>query len=138
MKEVILMDTGPLVAFFDERDPAHRWARAEMERLPECVITCEPVLTETCFLLARGRIDPGVILRAVREGTLRPSFEIGDEAAALEILMKRYADTPMSLADACLVRLSELHRNCRVFTLDRHFKHYRRFGRSVIPLLNPW
>ncbi len=83
-------------------------------------------------------MDPTVILTKVNDGTLRPAFEVAREAAALETLIFRYADTPMSLADACLVRLSELHRNCRVFTLDRHFKHYRRYGRSVIPLLSPW
>jgi len=74
----------------------------------------------------------------VREGRLRPNFKLADEAAALETLMKRYADKPMSLTDACLVRLAEIHKDCRVFTLDRHFKTYRRYGRSVIPLLSPW
>jgi hypothetical protein len=44
----------------------------------------------------------------------------------------------MSLADACLVRLSEVHKDCRVLTPDKHFKHYRRYGRSVIPLISPW
>jgi len=52
--------------------------------------------------------------------------------------MQRYANTPMSLADACLVRLSEMHEDCRVLTLDIHFKLYRRYGRSVIPLISPW
>ena len=138
MSEVILMDTGPLVALYDVRDPWNEWATAQMRTLPDEVTTCEPVLTEACFLLARGRTDPTRILQAVRQGTLKPAFEIGDEAAALETLMTRYADTPMSLADACLVRLAELHKNCRVFTLDRHFARYRRYGRSVIPLLSPW
>lgn len=71
-------------------------------------------------------------------GFLKVGLEIADEAGALETLMSRYAETPMSLADACLVRLAEMHKDCRVFTLDRHFKHYRRYGRSVIPLLSPW
>ena len=51
--------------------------------------------------------------------------------------MKRYRDRPMSLADACLVRLSELHRRSRVFTLDRDFLIYRRHGNKVIPVLMP-
>ena len=138
MEEVIILDAGRLVALFEKRDPDHKWARDQMESLPDSVITCEAVLTEACFLLARGGINPVLILQAVRNGFLRPTLEIADEAAALETLMSRYADTPMSLADACLVRLSEIHRDCRVFTLDRDFKHYRRFGRSVIPLLSPW
>jgi predicted nucleic acid-binding protein len=44
----------------------------------------------------------------------------------------------MSLADACLVRMAELHDNCQIFTTDRDFKIYRRKGRSVIPLLAPF
>jgi predicted nucleic acid-binding protein len=51
--------------------------------------------------------------------------------------MQRYADTPMSLADACLVRLTERLPDCRLFTLDADFEHYRRNGRQVIPLLRP-
>jgi hypothetical protein len=42
-----------------------------------------------------------------------------------------------TLADAYLVRLSELHSDCRVLTLDSHFTRYRRHGRQVIPLLIP-
>ncbi len=66
------------------------------------------------------------------------ALNLGKEAPAVEALMRRYADTPMSLADACLVRLSEIHCDCRVFTLDGDFKQYRRNGRNVIPLLGPW
>lgn len=62
----------------------------------------------------------------------------GDGGGVLAHLMAAYADTPMSLADACLERLSELYRTCRVVTLDRDFIHYRRFGRSTIPLVGPW
>lgn len=138
MREVILMDTGPLVALYNARDEHHGWVCEQMRHMPDEVITCEPVLSEACFLLARARTSPIRIVQAVRRGIVKPLFEIADEAAALETLMSRYADTPMSLADACLVRLSEIHRDCRIFTLDRDFKHYRRFGRSVIPLLSPW
>jgi predicted nucleic acid-binding protein len=51
--------------------------------------------------------------------------------------MSRYRDAPMSLADACLVRLAERIPDCRLFTLDSDFAHYRRSGRHTIPLLAP-
>jgi predicted nucleic acid-binding protein len=44
----------------------------------------------------------------------------------------------MSFADACLVRMTELHRDSRILTLDRDFAAYRRNGRERIPLLAPW
>ena len=76
-------------------------------------------------------------MRAVQRGILQIAFDVETEAAALENLIARYANGPMSLADASLVRLSELHRDSRVFTLDRDFRQYRRHGRQVIPLIAP-
>lgn len=138
MRGTILLDTGPLAAFYDRRDKHHAWAWETFSSLQPPFITCDAVLTEACFLLSRNGGDPLPVIRAVTTGLLKPTFEISDESGALETLMARYANVPMSLADACLVRLSELHKNCRVFTLDRHFKNYRRYGRSVIPVLSPW
>ena len=91
----------------------------------------------TCFLIQRHGGQPADLLTKVQAGVIEVALEIETEAVALETLMRRYEDTPMSLADACLVRLSELHSDCQVFTLDRHFRRYRRHGRQVIPLLAP-
>ena len=96
------------------------------------------MLTEACFLYAREGGNPDGILRKVHEGFLQIGLSIQSEASTIEHLMKRYRDTPMTLADACVLRLSELHPNSRVLTCDSHFQHYRRFGRSVVPLLAPW
>ncbi len=133
-----LIDSGPLVAFYDRKDQWHNWAQEQMSALQPPLITTEPILTEACFLLQRGTGRPGVILRAVQRGILQVAFDVETEATALESLMDRYANVPMSLADASLVRLSELHRESRVFTLDRDFRQYRRHGRQVIPLIAPW
>lgn len=43
----------------------------------------------------------------------------------------------MSLADACLVRLSEIHTEEENFTLDSDFRIYRRHGNKIIPVLMP-
>jgi len=133
-----LLDSGPLVAFFDRKDGQHRWAHDQMGLLQPPLLTCEPVLTEAAFLLQRGTGNPTLVLQALQQGTLQVAFDVETEAAALETLMRRYVDAPMSLADACLVRLAELHQDSRVFTLDRDFARYRRHGRHVIPLLAPW
>ena len=133
-----LIDSGPLVAFYDRKDQWHRWTHEQMDALTPPLLTTEPVLTEACFLLQRGTGRPAVLLRAVQSGILQIAFDVETEADALERLIERYADAPMSLADASLVRLSELHRESRVFTLDRHFRQYRRHGRQVISLLAPW
>jgi uncharacterized protein len=58
-------------------------------------------------------------------------------AAALRRLMTRYATVPMSLADSCLVRMSEIYPKSHVFTLDSDFRIYRRNGRQMIPTIAP-
>jgi predicted nucleic acid-binding protein len=132
-----LLDTGPLVAFLNRTDQWHAWAKAQMGALPPPLLTCEPVLTEASFLIHRNGGQPAHVLKKVQAGVIEVALQIETEAAALEALMRRYQDTPMSLADACLVRLSELHSDCQVFTLDTDFRLYRRHGRQIIPLLTP-
>jgi len=68
---------------------------------------------------------------------LRVGLEIEDQLADLRALTRRYRDRPMSLADACLVRLAELHPGGVIFTLDADFSIYHRHGNKVIPLLMP-
>ena len=133
-----LLDTGPLVAYFSASDAWHRWTSEQMKSLAPPLLVCEPVLAEACFLIERNGGRPWDVIRKLREGILSVALEVETEAAAIETLMARYADMPMSLADACLVRLSELHRDSRVLTLDRDFNRYRRHGRQAIPLLSPW
>jgi predicted nucleic acid-binding protein len=133
----IIVDTGPLVAYLNRRDRWHRWVVDQMSELAPPLITCEPVLTEACFLVARGGGRPAELLRKVSQRSLEIGLDIEDDAAAIDSLMEQYADTPMSLADACLVRLTERLSDCRLFTLDADFEHYRRNGRQVIPLLRP-
>ena len=101
------------------------------------MITCEPVLTEAAFLLKREGCEPDALFVLLERGVIRVSLEIEDQVPDLRTLMRRYRDRPMSLADACLVRLSELHRDSRIFTLDADFRIYRRHGNKVIPLLMP-
>jgi predicted nucleic acid-binding protein len=133
-----LLDAGPLVAYFSEDDQWHEWSIEQMRQLTPPLWTCEAVLTEACFLIARNDGKPSDVIRKVQEGILSVGIDVETEAATIDTLMRRYDDVPMSLADACLVRLSELHPDSRVFTLDRDFARYRRHGRHIIPLLAPW
>ena len=64
-------------------------------------------------------------------------FDLETEFESVAVLMRRYAEVPMDLADACLVRMSELQRDCKILTLGSDFKIHRRFGRQVIPLICP-
>ena len=133
----IIVDTGPLVAYFNGRDKWHSWAVEQMSTLAPPLLTCESVITEACFLIHRAGGKAADLMRALHQGVLAIGLNLQQEAAALEALLTRYQDTPMSLADACLVRLAELHTDSRIFTLDSDFQYYRRNRRQLIPLLYP-
>lgn len=132
-----LVDTGPLVAYLSARDAWHEWATAQFASLRPPLLTSESVIAEACFLVHRNKGDAADVLEMLRRHVIEIAFDLTAEIAAIETLMRRYADTPMSLADGSLVRMSELHADCRVFTIDSDFKHYRRHGRQLIPLLAP-
>ena len=134
----ILLDTGPWVALLCRDDAQHGWSRAQWASLTEPVLTCEAVVAETCFLLARNGFDPAAPLTMIERGVVRVDFALGTQVAAVRGLFERYDNVPASLADACLLRLTELHEPCKVFTLDRDFLIYRRHGRRAVPVLSPW
>ena len=70
--------------------------------------------------------------------TILLDFSMEENHSDVLNLLRKYADQPMSVADACLVRMAELNDNCQIFTTDRDFLVYRRKGRHVIPLLAPF
>ena len=134
---VVLADAGALVALLDRRERFHPWAVEQAETMLPPLFTCEAVIAEVCFLIA----DLSGGLRAVRDnlaiGVWQINFNLAAEQARVFALMDTYADQPMALADACLVRMAELNSNATVFTLDRHFRVYRRNRRQLIPLIIP-
>ena len=134
---MIIADTGPLVAYFDRSDRHHAWAKEVMGTITEPLLTCDAVLAETSFLLQRGDIVADLPLQMVERGALISRFDTVQEARSLRILMDRYRNVPMSLAAACLVRLSELHPPAKVWTTDSDFTIYRRHRRALIPLIMP-
>lgn len=137
MNSVVLLDTGPLVTFLAAGLAHHDWVCAQWKRLPPPLLTCEPVLTEAAFLLKREGRETDPLFALLERGVLRVGLDVQGQLADLRALMRRYRARPMSLADACLVRLAELHAGGVLFTLDADFRIYRRHGNKVIPVLMP-
>jgi len=132
-----LLDTGPLVSFLAAGLRHHSWACEQWKRFAPPMLTCEPVLTEAAFLLKREGREADPLFALLERGVIRVALDVQEEQADLRALLRRYRNRPMSLADACLVRLSELHTGGEVFTLDSDFRIYRRHGNKVIPVLVP-
>lgn len=135
MKHVV--DTGPIVALLNASDRHHGWTRDLLDTVEPPLLTCEAVLSEACFILHRINGGQDAVFELLERGAIALGFSLQGELPAVRSLMKRYASVPMSLADACLVRMSELEPKARVITLDSDFKIYRRNRRQTIPCLSP-
>ena len=139
MRPSVIVDTGPIVALLDADEAHHRWATRQFESLAPPLLTSESVLSEACFLMRRIGLDSSLPAALVGRGVLKVVDVLGsaDEADAVASLIRRYANVPMSLADASLVRIAERTENGSVMTLNSDFSVYRRERRRIIPVLSP-
>lgn len=131
-----VIDAGAIVALLDKRDRHHDWARSVFSEITSA-ITCDPVLTEAYSLL--GRIGAGDALsRLLERGVFGSIFTSGDELVRIVALMRKFKDVPMSFADACLVRITEIEHDSKIVTTDSDFLVYRRHARQVVPIVAPF
>ena len=137
MAALVVVDTGPLVAALRSRDRDHAWSRAQLESLIDPLATCEAVLSEAIFLLDQHHGSGDLIMGLVEQGVVEPAFSLKEHASLVAGMLKRYRNIPMSLADACLVRMSELLPGSTLLTLDGDFRVYRRHNRTVVPARMP-
>jgi uncharacterized protein len=133
----VVVDTGPLVALLNRRERHHSWVAKVMDTIEPPLFTCDPVLSEACFLLRHIGGGSNNVLELVARGLVRSDFHVMAEVDSIRTLMRKFASVPMSLADACLVRMTELDQKSVVLTLDSDFKIYRRNKRQMVPTLMP-
>ena len=137
MDASVVVDTGPIVAMLDADEANHDWVMSQVQRLRAPLVTCEAVLTEAAFLMSRAGVDSSIVPQLVTRGFVTIAKLFDDDAAQIVRLMARYQNVPMSLTDACLVKLVERTPNATLFTLDSDFSIYRQKSRRLIPLLAP-
>jgi uncharacterized protein len=132
-----VIDAGPLVALLNARDRHHAWVVRTLQQLTGPLLTCEAVVSDALFLTSRYGDGSRKVAHLLTRGGLRIGLSLEQEADAVCRLLAKYADVPMSLADACLVRLSEKYPRLNVMTFDAHFLVYRRHQNQTVPLLRP-
>ncbi|MFM9903726.1 MAG: type II toxin-antitoxin system VapC family toxin [Pyrinomonadaceae bacterium] len=101
------------------------------------LLTCEAVIAEAGFLTQRMLGSSKAVYDFVETGAVKIDFNVSQEFEGVKDLAIRYQNVPMSLADACLVRMSEIHENSTVFTTDSDFLIYRKNGNQIIPTILP-
>lgn len=136
MIKTVLLDAGPWVAYLRRADQHHAWAREQFSAR-EAFVSCEAVLAEVCARLQYCGNDPVMALEFVTSGVVTLDFDLQSNLIPVRGLMRKYCDQPMDLADACLVRMTELEPRSMVVTTDGDFKVYRRNGREVVPHVLP-
>lgn len=125
----ILLDSGVIVALLDRGDQFHAPCAEAAQSLEAPLITCEAVIAESCHLLRRVPGAREAVLRNVAEGIFHIPFQLSQQAAAVEAMLRKYRDRGMDLADACLVALANEYHTGTILTLDRDFYTYR-WGRN--------
>jgi predicted nucleic acid-binding protein len=137
MRRRVLLDAGPLVAILDARDQYHEWAVSQWEQLDPPLLTCEAVLSEACFLVRHLPHGARAVMNLLENSAVEAAFRLEDHVASVSELMVKYANVPISLADACLVCMAEIQSGATVLTLDSDFRIYRKRNRQVVPVIMP-
>ena len=129
----VIVDAGFLVTLLSRREADHKWADRQALRYPPPWRTCDAVLSEAFHLLD----STDVLSALIRRGAVTSGFDFNETASVVLALMDKYSDVPMSFADACLVRMTEMLSDPLVLTTDGDFRIYRRNGRQVVPCVLP-
>ena len=133
-----LTDAGPLVALVNRNDPNHARCLVASARLPKGpLLTTWPCYTEAMYLCYRAGGYPAQAalwgLRAAGRLTFHDLTPA--EADRMAVLMDKYRDTPMDVADASLVATAESLSLGRVFTVDSDFYVYRLADGSALEVV---
>src|SRR5918995_3561643 len=123
----LLVDAGFVVALLSRHDSHHRWAVTQATQHAPPWRTCEAVLSEAFHLL--GTRGTPALSALLRRRAVLVNFDFNDDVESVLRLLQKYADLPMSLADACLVRMTETFSDSVVLTTDSDFRVYRRHSR---------
>lgn len=129
---VRIADAGFIIALNSSDRAERAWARGVLQRWNAPFMTCEGALIEAAHLGS-----PALVTRLVEDGDFVVAFQLAEQISRVRALLVKYQDQQMDLTDACIVRMSELFPDCRVFSVDGDFRVYRRFRNQVIPTIYP-
>jgi predicted nucleic acid-binding protein len=126
----VLLDTGAIVASLDRSERYHHACIAAIAQTNLPLVTCEAVIAESCYLLQRLPGAPEAVLANVEAGMFQVPFTLSHSVKEVRELLRKYRDTTIDFADACLIQLATELRIADILTLDRDFNYYR-WGRNT-------
>ncbi|HZP64059.1 MAG TPA: PIN domain-containing protein [Terriglobales bacterium] len=133
----ILLDTGVIIAWLDRSERYHGQAANLAKELRQPLITCEAVVAEAFYLLRRIPQARGSIMDNLASGVFQIPFRLAESADEIKLILRKYRDRNIDLADACLIHLAEAFDTAKILTLDRDFLFYR-WGKNKVfePLID--
>lgn len=135
MARNVLADAGFVVALLSKRDACHRWAVGQASDFPPPWSTCEAAVSEAYHLL--GKQGAAALGATLGRHALVIAFQLAEHLEPVTKLIEKYSNIPMSLAEACLVRMTEIFADPVILTTDQDFRIYRRHSRQVVPCVTP-
>jgi len=133
---LILIDAGPLVALIDADDQYHADCLKVFQGIREPLGTVWPAFTEAMYLLGDLPAGQDALWEMLARSTIQILPLTESDAPRMRVLMRKYADRPMDLADAGLVAVAEREALQSIFTIDKNdFLVYRIHNRLRFKLL---
>ena len=110
MNSYQIIDTGPLVSLLTPNELYHHWVKEQYPNTSSALLTCEAVLAEAAHFLSKTRFGGlRLLVDFVNSAPIHFPFSYAQNRTEVRELIEKYGDVPMSFADACLVRISELY-----------------------------
>jgi predicted nucleic acid-binding protein len=121
----VLLDAGVIVALLDRSEKFHQACAEAVQSLEAPLVTCEPVIAESCYLLRNLSGAPEAVIDNISSGIFQLPFQLSREALGVKQILRKYRDRKIDLADACLIRLADEFGTAEILTLDKDFEIYR-------------
>jgi predicted nucleic acid-binding protein len=101
------------------------------------LVTCEAVISESCYLLRDLTGAAQAIVENVTSGVFQIPFQLSRSAPAIGKIFRKYRGRDVDFADACLIHMAAELRSGAILTLDRDFRVYRWARNRPFELLVP-
>ena len=121
----VLLDTGFIVALLDRSENFHRACAQTVREVEAPLVTCEAVITESCYLLRNLSGASEAVIENIAAGIFQVPFQLSRDTAGVKQVLRKYKDRKVDLADACLIRLADQFGTADILTLDQDFEIYR-------------
>jgi predicted nucleic acid-binding protein len=125
----VLLDTGFIVALLDRSENFHKTCARTVREVEAPLVTCEAVITESCYLLRNLSGASEAVIENIAAGIFQVPFQLSRDTTGVKQVLRKYKDRKIDLADACLVRLADQFGTGDILTLDQDFAIYR-WGRN--------